>query len=108
MKCTRIEVTDSCFDTDHREVIGYFQSSKSRPVLVSRRTAFNYKGADFNALSRSLSLIHWGILDDLPVNDAVDILYSLLESAISDHVPTVTTVVSAHPGLTVRFGRRCG
>ena len=59
-------------------------------MVVSRRTAFNYKEADFNALRRSLSLVHWGILDALPVNDAVDMFYSLFESAIVDHVSTVT------------------
>ena len=86
VKCKRIEVEDSCFDTDHKEVIGHFLLPRPCPVVVSRRTAFNYK--DFNALRRSLSLVHWGILDALPVNDAVDMFYSLLENAIADHVCT--------------------
>ena len=61
-----------------------------RPVLVNRQTVFNYKEADFNGLRRSLSLVHWGVIDDLPVDEAVDMFYAILESAIADHVPTVT------------------
>ena len=90
VKCERMEVVDSCFVTDHKEVIGHFQLPRPRPVLVSRKIAFNYKEADFKALRRSLSLVHWGVLDALPLNDAVDMFYSLLQSAIADHVPTVT------------------
>ena len=79
-------------------IVGHFVMPNYRPVLVSRRTAFNYKEADFNGLRRALSLIHWGILDDLPINSAVELFYFLLEGAIADHIPS----------LTVRCGQRFG
>ena len=60
-----------------------------RPPVVNRRTAFNYKRADFDGLRRSLSAIPWGLLDNIGVDEAVETFYTLLESAIADHVPTV-------------------
>ena len=51
--------------------------------------ALNYKRADFDGLRRRLSLIPWGMLDGIGVDEAVDKFYALLHSPIADHVPTV-------------------
>ena len=67
----------------------YLSLPVRRQPLVSRRTALNYKRADFDGLRRSLSAIPWGLLDDVGVDEAVELFYTLLESAIADHVPTV-------------------
>ena len=80
----------ACFASDHRE------NHRPRSVrrcaagpVVSRRTALNYKRADFDGLRRSLSVIPWGLIDDVGVDKAVDRFYALLESDIAGHVPTV-------------------
>ena len=80
---------DSLLVSDHRETIATLSTPVSRRPVVNRRTALNYKRADFDGLRRSLSLIPWGLLDDVGADEAVDTFYTLLESAIADHVPTV-------------------
>ena len=40
-------------------------------------------------MRRSLALIPWSVLDDVSVDEAVDMFYDLLDSAIADHIPTV-------------------
>ena len=57
---------------------------------VARSTALNYRRADFDGLRRALDLIPWTIMDNLPMDEAVDVFYGLLDAAIRDHVPTVT------------------
>ena len=90
LTCTSINVTDGLFDSDHKDIICEFRVPKSCSAVVSRRTAYNYKDADFQGLRRALSLINWGMLDCVDVNEAVDTFYELLESALADHIPTVT------------------
>ena len=82
-------VRDGLLVSDHRETIATLSTPVSRRPVVNRRTALNYKRADFDGLRRSLSLIPWGLLDDVGADEAVDTFYTLLESAIADHVPTV-------------------
>ena len=86
----QVVVQDSTFDSDHKETISTLSIPLRRRPVVSRRTVFNYKRADFDGLRRSLSAVPWGFLDDVGVDEAVDTFYDLLESAIADHVPTVT------------------
>ena len=80
---------DGLFASDHRETIATLSAPVHRRPVASRRTALNYKRADFDGLRRSLSVIPWGLIDDVGVDEAVDRFYALLESAIADHVPTV-------------------
>ena len=87
--CTSVRVTDGLFDSDHKEMCGEFRVPKVQQT-VSRRTAYNYKDADFTGLRRALSMVNWGLLDDMDVDCAVDMFYELLESAINDYIPTVT------------------
>ena len=86
----RVIVRDGLLSSDHRETISTLSLPARRPPpVVSRRTALNYKRADFDGLRRSLAAIPWGLLDGVGVDEAVDNIYTLLESAIADHVPTV-------------------
>ena len=73
----------------YKETIATLSVPVRRQPLANRRTALNYKRADFDGLRRSLSLIPWGLLDDVGVDEAVELFYALLESAIADHVPSV-------------------
>ena len=54
---TRVDVSNSVFRTDHRETLATVTVPARRTPLVSRRSVFNYKRADFDGLRRSLSLI---------------------------------------------------
>ena len=82
-------VRDSVLTTDHRETAATITVPGRRSPLLTRRSVFNYKRADFGGLRRSLYLIPWGLLDGIGVDEAVDIFYDILNSAIADHVPTV-------------------
>ena len=86
----RVDVRDGVLSSDHRETIATLNIAACRQPVVSRRVAYNYKRADFDGLRRSLSAIPWDLMDGTDVDEAVDIFYTLLESAIADHVPTVT------------------
>ena len=86
---TSVDVSDSVLSTDHRETVATVTVPGRRCPLLTRRSVFNYKRADFGGLRRSLALIPWGLLDGVGVDEAVDTFYSLLNSAIADHVPTV-------------------
>ena len=86
---TRVDVSDSVLTTDHRETVATVTVPVRRSPVLTRRSALNYKRADFDGLRRSLSLIPWGLLDGIGVDEAVDTFYGLLNSAIADHVPTV-------------------
>ena len=86
---TRIDVSGSVFNTDHRETVATITVPGRRSPLLTRRSAFNYKRADFDGRRQSLSLIPWSLLDGVGVDAAVDTFYTLLNSAIADHVPTV-------------------
>ena len=81
---------DCVLSTDHRETVAELRLPVERAPVVSRRTALNYKRADFDGLRRSLALLPWSaLLDGVEINEAVDTFYELLSSAIADHVPTV-------------------
>ncbi|KAF0291328.1 hypothetical protein FJT64_010539 [Amphibalanus amphitrite] len=55
------------------------------------KTALNYRRADWEGLRTSLSRTPWILLDDgLPVDEAADRFYDLLNAAIRDHIPVVT------------------
>ena len=86
---TRVDVSDSVLNTDHRETLATVTVPVRRSPVLTRRSALNYKRADFDGLRRSLSLIPWGLMDGVGVDEAVDTFYALLNSAIADHVPTV-------------------
>lgn len=85
-----VTVRDSLLPSDHREVVGTCRIPVTRPPLVTRTKVFNYRQADFDGLRRSLRAIPWAVLRDLPVDEAVDDFYALLEAATADHVPVVT------------------
>ena len=86
----RVFVRDCVLSTDHRETVAELRLPVERAPVVSRRTALNYKRADFDGLRRSLALLPWSaLLDGVEINEAVDTFYELLSSAIADHVPTV-------------------
>ena len=86
---TRVHVSDSLLVTDHRETVATITVPRRRSPILTRRSVFNYKRADFDGLRRSLSLIPWSLLDGVGVDEAVGTFYELLNSAIADHVPTV-------------------
>ena len=82
-------VRDGVFSSDHSEVVCEFRAVRGPLPVVSRKTALNYKRADWDGLRAVLSLTPWSVLDDLPVDDAVTLFYDLLSAAISDHIPLV-------------------
>ena len=83
-------VRPGVFESDHSEVVCVVRHVKSHVPLVNRSKAFNYKRADFVGLRRSLQLLPWSVLDSMQVDEAVDLFYSFVEAAISEHVPIVT------------------
>ena len=85
-----VTARDSLLPSDHMEVVGACHIPVTRPPLVTRSKVFNYRRADFNGLRLALRAIPWDLLEDLPVDEAVDDFYTLLEAAIADHVPVVT------------------
>ena len=85
----RVDVCDGLLVSDHKETVTTLSVPRGRAAVPTRRTAYNYKRADFGGLRRSLALIPWGLLDGVGVDEAVDTFYQLLESAIADHIPTV-------------------
>lgn len=52
-------------------------------------SACNYKRAYFDCLRADSHFIPWCILDGMPVDDAVNMFYSILQSAIADWVSIV-------------------
>ena len=91
-KCARVTATvrDGVFDSDHKEIVCRFVVPMApRPPTVARATALNYKRADFDGLRRAMDLVPWTLMENLPMNDALDVFYELFEAAIRDHVPTV-------------------
>ena len=77
-------------DSDHRETVAELRPPVERVSVVSRRTALNYRRADFDGLRHSLALLPWSaLLSGVDVDEAVDTFYELLNSTIADHVPTV-------------------
>ena len=94
---TRVDVSDSVLTTDHRETVATVAVPVRRSPVLTRRSALNYKRADFDGLRRSLPLIPWGLLDGIGVDEAVDTFYTLLNSAIADHVPTVVLLRRVPP-----------
>ena len=86
----RASVRDAWLSSDHREVVATVSVPGYRPPVITRSTVLNYKRADFAGLRRCLSLLPWSVLDGMEVNKAVDVFYSMLEAAVSDHIPTVT------------------
>ena len=60
-----------------------------RPPTVARATALNYKRADFGGLRRAMDLVPWTLMENLPMDEALDVIYELFEAAIRDHAPTV-------------------
>ena len=86
----RASVRDGWLSSDHREVVATVEVPGCRPPVITRSSVLNYKRADFAGLRRCLSLLPWTVLDDMEVNEAVDIFYSMLEAAVSDYIPRVT------------------
>ncbi|KAF0286733.1 hypothetical protein FJT64_014780 [Amphibalanus amphitrite] len=84
------EVRDGVFPSDHREVACTVQIARAAVPLVTRQTALNYRRADWEGLRTSLSRTPWILLDGLPVDEAADRFYDLLDAAIRDHIPVVT------------------
>ena len=84
-------VQESMLASDHSEVSCSIHASFPAVHMATRTTALNYKRADWDGLRQSLRLLPWGdLLNSRCVNSNVDQFYSLLEGAISDHIPTVT------------------
>ena len=81
---------DAVFNSDHCALHVTLNVRITRRLLPTRSRAFNYKRADWEALRTSLRLCLWGAVHDMSVDDAVDFFYNLVESAVSDHVPTVS------------------
>ena len=86
----RCSVRTGIFDSDHAEICSTVQGVTCKQSLVNRKSALNYKRADFDGMRRSLQLIAWDAILDAEINEAVDVFYDVLESAIRDHIPTVT------------------
>ena len=86
----RVFVRDCVLDSDHRETVAELRLPVERVPVVSRRTALNYRRADFDGLRHSLALLPWSaLLGGVDVDEGVDTFYELLNSTIADHVPTV-------------------
>ena len=91
-KCARVTATvrDGVFDSDHKEIVCRFVVPMApRPPTVARATALDYKRAEFDGLRRAMDLVPWTLMENLPMDDALDVFYELFEAAIRDHVPTV-------------------
>ena len=82
----QVAVRDGLLTSDHKETIATLTVPARRRPVVNRRTALNYRRADFDGLRQSLAAIPWGLLDDVGVDEAVENFYTLLESAIADHI----------------------
>ena len=76
--------------SDHLAVACDVGVASQLPPLVSRRSALNYKRADWDAMRRALRLAPWHMLEGVPVDEALETFYDLLTSAIRDHIPVVT------------------
>ena len=85
----RAVVRPGIFESDHSEIWCHVCVNASKPSVVTRKSALNYKRADFDGLRRALDLVPWTMLEPLDMNDAVNMFYDFLESAIRDYVPTV-------------------
>ena len=80
----------SIIASDHDElVVSLTVSSVTRPIRVTRSTALNYRRADFDGLRRALSVAPWHMMDGLGVDEAVSMFYTLVDSAVRDHIPVV-------------------
>ena len=82
-------VRDGIFPSDHKEVICEIRSIRRASPLVTRRSAMNYRRADWDGMRASLRLIPWTVLDGMPVDDATELFYDLLNATIKDHIPLV-------------------
>ena len=78
------------FESDHREIVTHFSVVVPSSPKVSRCEAYNYRRADFDGLRAALRCINWSVLRDLDVDAAVELLYDLVNAAVTDHVPIVT------------------
>lgn len=99
-------VQDGLISSDHREVICEVAAAFPSVPLATRKTALNYKRADWDGLRRSLRMIPWDVLlDSQCVDINTDRFYCLLEGAIRDCIPTVT-LHRSHPPWFDRDLRR--
>ena len=89
------------FRTDHKETVATVTVPARRTPLITRRSVFNYKRADFDGLHRSLSLIPWGLLDGIGVDEAVDTFYSLQTPPSPTRSPRWSSGAGCHRGSTV-------
>ena len=64
-------------------------SKVTEPVRVSRATALNYRRADFDGLRQAFKMAPWHLLDGLGVDEAVSLFYTMVDSAVRDHIPLV-------------------
>ena len=76
--------------SDHLVVTCDVRATPQLPPLVSRKSALNYKRADWDGMRRALQYAPWNLLDGVPVDEALETFYDLLTSAIRDHIPVVT------------------
>ena len=86
---TDVNVHDGFFDSDHKQVEFTVRNVTTAAPLTTRRSAFNYKQADFDRMRASLQLLPWTVLDSMHVDAAVDAFYDLLNAVISDCIPVV-------------------
>ena len=76
--------------SDHLAVTCDVRATPQSPPLVTRKSALNYRRADWEAMRRALQFAPWNLLDGVPVDEALETFYDLLTSAIRDHIPVVT------------------
>ena len=61
-----------------------------RYILIQLSIARDFVPTSTVLDKNSLRFLPWDVLDDLHVNDAVELFYRWTETAISEHIPTVT------------------
>ena len=83
------DVREGVFPSDHYELVCNFRTVLGPLPVVSRSSALNYKRADWEGLRTTLRLVPWTMLDELPVDEATDRFYDILDAAIHDHIPVV-------------------
>ena len=76
--------------SDHEEVVIEFEAETSPPARPTRSSAFSYRRADFEGLRQALSVTPWGLLDDVDVDEAVSMFYTLVDAAVRHHGPVAT------------------
>ena len=73
-------------------------ASKQRGPPPVKRTVYNFKKADWDAMFLALTYVCWSNLLSLSsVHDALDYFYAICFAVIKDHVPTVTVKASQYP-----------